>query len=221
MLAHYCGEQALLDAFSKNVDVHRLVAAELNHVPEDQVTPEMRAVAKTVNFGIIYGQTGFGLAMVLKIPREQADAYVAAYRRRFPAIEQFTHECIQQASAYGYVTTILGRRRALPDINSPVQTRRQFSQRAALNSVIQGSAADLIKLAMVNIDAKLKTQNAKGETESAWMIMQIHDELVFECREEEAAACAKMVREEMEGAMKLKVPVKVDLVVGRNWVEME
>ena len=155
MLAHYCGEKALLEAFATNRDVHRLVAAELNHVAEDQVTPEMRAIAKTVNFGIIYGQTGFGLAQVLKIPRDQADAYINAYRRRFPAIELFTHECIQQATAYGYVTTILGRRRTLPDINSPIQSRRQFSQRAALNSVIQGSAADLIKQAMVNIHRRL------------------------------------------------------------------
>jgi len=202
--------------------VHRLVAAELNHVTESEVTPVMRAIAKTVNFGIIYGQTGFGLAQVLKIPREQADAYVTAYRRRFPAIEQFTHECIQQASAYGYVTTILGRRRALPDINSHVQTRRQFSQRAALNSVIQGSAADLIKLAMVHIHNKLLARNAKLPVEArAAIIMQIHDELVVECPEPATPEIATLVRSEMESAMKLKVPLKVDLGTGKNWVEMD
>jgi DNA polymerase-1 len=215
MLAHYCGEKALVDAFAGNRDVHRLVAAELNHVVEDQVTPEMRAIAKTVNFGIIYGQTGFGLSQVLKIPRDQADAYINAYRRRFPAIELFTHECIQQATAYGHVTTILGRRRTLPDINSPVQSRRQFSQRAALNSVIQGSAADLIKQAMVNIHKRLA-----GHSGEIKMLIQIHDELVFEVAADKAAQWADVVRSEMESAMSLKVPIKVDLGAGPNWVDV-
>jgi DNA polymerase I len=216
LLAHYCGDQALIEAFAHNRDVHRMVAAELNGVLEDQVTPEMRGIAKTVNFGIIYGQTGFGLSQVLKIPQEQANAYITAYRRRFPAIEQFTHECIQQASIHGYVTTILGRRRVLPDINSPVQSRRSFSQRAALNSVIQGSAADLIKKAMVNI-----FQKTRDQAEEIRMLIQIHDELVFECRKENAAHWSALVRQEMEHAMQLKVPLKVDLGVGPNWVEME
>jgi DNA polymerase-1 len=216
ILAHYCGEQALLDAFASNRDVHRLVAAELNHVPEEQVTPEMRAIAKTVNFGIIYGQTGFGLSQVLKIPKEEANAYITAYRRRFPAIEQFTHECIQQAMISGYVTTILGRRRAIPDINSPVQSRRQFGQRAALNSVIQGSAADLIKLAMVNIHRKVASH-----AQSIKILMQIHDELVFEVRADELERWKSLVREEMEGAMKLRVPLKVDIGVGKNWLEYD
>jgi DNA polymerase-1 len=216
VLAHYCGEKALVDAFSRNIDVHRLVAAELNHVPEDQVTPEMRAVAKTVNFGIIYGQTGFGLSQVLKIPQDQANAYIAAYRRRFPAIEQFTHECIQQATVYGFVTTIAGRRRAIPDINSPVQSRRMFGQRAALNSVIQGSAADLIKLAMVNIHRKIEKS-----PESIRMLMQIHDELVFECRSNECEKWRDLIKAEMEGAMKLMVPLRVDIGMGKNWLEYE
>jgi len=152
---------------------------------------------------------------VLKIPQEQANAYITAYRRRFPAIEQFTHECIQQASVYGHVTTILGRRRVLPDINSHVQQRRQFSQRAALNSVIQGSAADLIKQAMVNIHQKIR-----GEKEIK-MLIQIRDELVFEATRESAEKWAGFIRKEMEGAMKLKVPLRVDLGTGANWVEME
>ncbi|HVT79097.1 MAG TPA: DNA polymerase I, partial [Phycisphaerae bacterium] len=215
MLAHYCGEKALVEAFATHRDVHRLVAAELNHVPEEQVTPEMRAIAKTVNFGIIYGQTGFGLSQVLKIPKDQADTYINAYRRRFPAIEQFTHECIQEATAYGYVTTILGRRRTLPDITSPIQSRRQFSQRAALNSVIQGSAADLIKQAMVKIHQRLT-----GKSGEIRMLIQIHDELVFEVAAGKAKEWSEVVREEMEGAMALKVPVKVDLGTGPNWVDV-
>ena len=194
VLAHYTQEKALIDAFSNNRDVHRLVAAELNNVPEDQVTPEMRAVAKTVNFGIIYGQTGFGLSQVLKIPQDQANQYVSAYRRRFPAIESFTHECIIQASTHGFVTTILGRRRAIPDINSPIQSRRQFGQRAALNSVIQGSAADLIKLAMVNLHKKIVDR-----AQEIRMLMQIHDELVFECSAPLAKEMSELIRAEMEG----------------------
>jgi len=221
MLAHYCGDPALLEAFAQNRDVHRMVAAELNAVPEDQVTADMRAIAKTVNFGIIYGQTGFGLAQVLHIPQEQANAYITAYRRRFPAIEQFTHQCIQQASVYGYVTTILGRRRVLPDINSPVQSRRQFSQRAALNSVIQGSAADLIKKAMVNIHQKITAQiGPAAPGNEIKMLIQIHDELVFEATAESAEKWSAFIRHEMEHAMPLDVPLKVDLGTGLNWVEM-
>jgi len=213
VLAHFCQEPALLEAFERNIDVHRLVAAELNGVPEDQVTPEMRAVAKTVNFGIIYGQTGFGLSQVLKIPQDQANAYITAYRRRFPRIEQFTHECIQQASVYGFVATILGRRRAIPDINSAIQARRQFGQRAALNSVIQGSAADLIKLAMVNLHRKLA-----GQQDDVRLIMQIHDELVFECCDAKVNPTMDLIQAEMTGAMKLKVPLKVDIEAASNWL---
>ncbi|MGN6370153.1 MAG: DNA polymerase I [Phycisphaerae bacterium] len=216
VLAHYTGEKSLVEAFATNRDVHRLVAAELNNVPEDQVTPEMRAVAKTVNFGIIYGQTGFGLSQVLKIPQDQGNAYVAAYRRRFPAIEAFTHECIMQATTAGFVTTILGRRRAIPDINSPIQSRRQFGQRAALNSVIQGSAADLIKLAMVNLHKKIA-----GRAQDIRMLMQIHDELVFECKANLAEEMSDLIRTEMETAMTLKVPLKVDIGTGPNWLEYE
>lgn len=216
MLAHYCQEKALVEAFAQNKDVHRLVAAEINNVPEEQVTPEMRAVAKTVNFGIIYGQTGFGLSQVLKIPQDQANQYITAYRRRFPAIEAFGHQCIQEAMANGYVTTILGRRRAIPDINSPIQSRRQFGQRAALNSVIQGSAADLIKVAMVKIH-RLVMQRPQ----QVRMLMQIHDELVFECEAAIAADTAAMVRTEMENAIPLRVPVRVDVGIGPNWHEME
>jgi DNA polymerase-1 len=216
MLAHYCGEKALVEAFANNIDVHRLVAAELNNVPPEQVTPEMRAVAKTVNFGIIYGQTGFGLSQVLKIPQDQANQYVSAYRRRFPAIEQFTHKCIIDAQTDGFVTTILGRRRSLPDINSPIQARRQFGQRAALNSVIQGSAADLIKLAMVHIHKLISPR-----TQDIRLLMQIHDELVFECQREAVEEMSALIRKEMEGAMSLTVPLKVDMGIGPNWLENE
>ncbi|MEI8197277.1 MAG: DNA polymerase I, partial [Phycisphaerae bacterium] len=214
VLAHFCQDPALLAAFAADKDVHRVVAAEIFQVPEDQVTGEQRSIAKTVNFGIIYGQTGFGLSKVLHIPQSQATDFINAYKKQFPQIDRFGQECIKQASLQGYVETILGRRRAIPDINSPIQSRRQFGQRAALNSVIQGSAADLIKLAMVHV-----YQAIKDRPEWAKIIIQIHDELVLEVQKEAIEAVAGLVREKMEGAMELKVPLKVDINWGENWLE--
>ncbi len=214
VLAHYCREPALLTAFEHDRDVHQVVAAEIYNVPLDQVTPDMRRIAKTVNFGIIYGQTGFGLAQVLKIPKKEAGEFIVSYKKRFPQIEQFSHECIKQAMATGGVTTILGRRRAIPDILSANQVVRQFGQRAAMNSVIQGSAADLIKLAMVNIHRRMAREKTDME-----LLLQIHDELVFECRAEQLEAQAAMIRHEMEHAMELSVPLKVALAWGTNWLE--
>jgi len=214
MLAHYCGDEALLAAFREDKDVHRVVAAEIFSVPESEVTSQQRGIAKTVNFGIIYGQTGFGLSRVLKIPQKQAADFIAAYKKRFPQIEKFGQQCIRDAATRGYVTTILGRRRTIPDINSSNPARRQFGQRAAMNSVIQGSAADLIKLAMVHLHAALEKQKTSGR-----MIMQIHDELVLECPENHVPSIAAVVRHEMEHAMELKVPLKVGLAWGKNWLE--
>jgi DNA polymerase-1 len=215
VLAHYCQDAALVRAFAEDKDVHKVVAAEIFSVPESEVTAEQRAIAKTVNFGIIYGQTGFGLSKVLKIEQGKANDFIRAYKKRFAQIDKFTQECVKQASLFEYVTTILGRRRLIPDINSPIQARRAFGQRAAMNSVIQGSAADLIKLAMVTIHKKLKAYD------SARLIMQIHDELVVECATKDVEAVAAMVKKEMEGAMELKVPLKVDMAWGRNWLEGE
>lgn len=214
MLAHYCQDPALLRAFAEEKDVHRVVAAEIFAVSEAEVTPQQRSIAKTVNFGIIYGQTGFGLSKVLHIPQSQATDFISAYKKRFPQIERFSQECIRQASLNGYVATILGRRRAIPDINSPVASRRQFGQRAAMNSVIQGSAADLIKLAMVNLHRELV-----GRPDEAKLIMQIHDELVLEVQRSAIEAMAALMRDKMEHAMELRVPLKVDIAWGENWLE--
>ncbi len=214
VLAHYCGEPALIEAFANNRDVHRVVAAEIFKVPEAEVKPEMRSIAKTVNFGIIYGQTGFGLSKVLKIPQTQANEFIDSYRKRFPKIEEFTRTCVRDATMQGYVTTILGRRRLIPDIQSPNQAQRQFGQRAALNSVIQGSAADLIKLAMVNVQRRIQRENHPSK-----MLLQIHDELVLECPAEKAESEAAMVRHEMETAMKLHVPLKVDIGWAKSWFD--
>jgi DNA polymerase I len=213
VLAHFCREPALLEAFAGDMDIHQFVATQVYHTTADQVTPQMRRVAKTVNFGIIYGQTAFGLAKVLKISRQDADAFIAAYKSRFPKIDQFAQQCIQQAMHEGYVTTISGRRRKIPEIQSSNQSLRQFGQRAAINTVIQGSAADLIKQAMVNIDRKIRT--AQKEIR---LILQVHDELVFECRKEKVEHFAQLVKTEMEHAMELTVPLKVDLGWGDHWL---
>jgi DNA polymerase-1 len=216
MLAHYCQDPALLTAFAEDRDVHRVVAAEIFNVPLDAVTPEFRSVAKTVNFGIIYGQTGFGLAQVLKIPQDQANQFIAAYKRRFPRIGDFSNQCVREATMQGYVSTILGRRRLIPDINSTNPARRQFGQRAAMNSVIQGSAADLIKIAMVRLHARCAEVAEKTPFR---LLMQIHDELVVECAAENAEPVSELIRETMVNAMPLRVPLKVDVGWGTNWLE--
>ena len=213
VMAHYCREPALIEAFARNQDIHQFVATEIYHVPPQEVTAEMRRVAKTVNFGIIYGQTAFGLKQVLKITRAQAEEFIAAYKQRFPGIDVFAHDCIAQAEQHGYVTTILGRRRPIPEITSSQQAVRNFGQRAAVNTVIQGSAADLIKQAMVRIAKRIKNDPRIK------LLLQVHDELVFECDRAAVEEFATLVRLEMEQAIQLAVPVKVEVHWGANWLE--
>lgn len=214
VLAHFCREPALLEAFAADTDIHQFVAMQIFNVPANQITGDMRRVAKTVNFGIIYGQTPFGLASTLKIPRDQAARFIDAYKARFPGISHFTTQCVLDASTKGYVSTISGRRRYITELASSNQAMRQFGQRAAVNSVIQGSAADLIKKAMVDIHR----ENPLGELK---MLLQVHDELVFECPKAHAAAAMDFIRHKMETAMKLAVPLKVDIGSGPNWLDMD
>ncbi len=213
VMAHYCREPALIDAFSRNQDIHQFVATEIYHVPPEQVNSDMRRVAKTVNFGIIYGQTAFGLKQVLKISQAQAEAFITAYKQRFPGIAAFSHDCIAQAEQHGFVTTILGRRRPIPEITSHQQSVRNFGQRAAVNTVIQGSAADLIKQAMVRI-AKIIHDDPRIK-----LLLQVHDELVFECQRTAVDEFAALVRQEMEQAIVLTVPVKVEVHWADNWLD--
>ncbi|MGC9258741.1 MAG: DNA polymerase I [Phycisphaerae bacterium] len=213
VMAHYCREPALIDAFARNQDIHQFVATEIYHVPPEQVTSDMRRVAKTVNFGIIYGQTAFGLKQVLKISQAQAEAFITAYKQRFPGIAAFSHDCIAQAEQHGFVTTILGRRRPIPEITSHQQSVRNFGQRAAVNTVIQGSAADLIKQAMVRI-ARIIHDDARIK-----LLLQVHDELVFECQRTAVDEFATLVRQEMEQAIVLTVPVKVEVHWAGNWLD--
>ncbi len=214
VFAHFCQEPALLAAFAADQDIHQFVATQIYHVNPQDVTSDMRRLAKTVNFGIIYGQTAFGLAQVLKIPRHEAEVFINAYKARFPGIDAFSRQCIQQAMLHGFVTTILGRRRNIPEIHSTNQSVRQFGQRAAVNTVVQGSAADLIKQAMVKIDHALA-----GKKDEIRLIMQVHDELVFECRRDCVERNSAVVRREMENAIALSVPLKVEIGWADNWLE--
>ena len=214
VLAHLCQDPTLLEAFGADQDIHRIVAAEVFGVPVKQVTPEQRARAKTVNFGIIYGQTAFGLSVTLRIPRREAAQFIASYKQRFPRIEEFLQACVAQARQQGYVETILQRRRRIADIDSRNAQRRALAERLAINSVVQGSAADLIKRAMVNIGQRIRREKRPSR-----MLLQIHDELVFEVPRKAVAAEKKMIVEEMSAAIELRVPLKVDVGVGENWME--
>ncbi len=214
VLAHFCHEPALLEAFNADTDIHLFVAMQIFNVPADQVTTEMRRLAKTVNFGIIYGQTPFGLASTLKISRDEAARFIDTYKGRFPGISHFTTQCVLDASTQGYVRTISGRRRHIAELSSTNQATRQFGQRAAVNSVIQGSAADLIKKAMVDIHQTSPLNELK-------MLLQVHDELVFECPRAQAPEAMEFIKNQMETAMKLAVPLKVDICCGPNWLDMD
>ena len=214
ILAHYSGDASLVEAFVRGDDIHRRTAAEVAGIPLDQVTDEQRARAKAVNFGIIYGSSAFGLAQQLGIAAGEAQATIDAYFARYEGVRRFLDETTERARADGFVRTLFGRRRHLPDLNSRNRALRQGAERMAVNSVIQGTAADLIKKAMVAVDRALERTGL-----AATMILQVHDELVFETVPAEREALSGLVRSHMEGAARLSVPLVVDLGHGRNWRE--
>ena len=214
VLAHLCGDETLIAAFTADQDIHRIVAAEVFATPVELVTPEQRARAKTVNFGIIYGQTPHGLSMTLRIPRNEAAEFITKYRRRFPKIDEFLRACVTRAKDNGYVETIFGRRRRVTGIDAANPQRRALAERLAINSVVQGSAADLVKQAMINIDACIRRGGRPAR-----MLLQIHDELVFELPTDAVDSEKEMIVEEMSGAIRLDVPLKVDVTIGENWME--
>ena len=197
-------------------DIHRRTASEVFHVPMEEVTADQRRTAKAVNFGIIYGQTDFGLSKELGISRREAQAYIDLYFSRYPLVQTFISDTIAQAREKGYVTTMLGRRRYIKDIASRNRNLRQFAERTAVNSPIQGTAADIIKLAMLRCDQVIRENNLRAK-----MLLQVHDELIFEVSKEDALALSQLVRKCMEEAVSLNVPLKVDLKAGFNWQEME
>jgi len=215
MLAHLSEDTGLIEAFEGGRDIHATVASEVFEVPPEKLTPELRTGAKTINFGIIYGVTPWGLASrVEHLDVEGARDLIARYKARFPGIDRFLATCIEAAERDGYVRTILGRRRAIPEIRSRDANRRSLGERLAINSVVQGSAADLIKQAMVNLDRRIEAERLPLA-----LLVQIHDELLLEAPAGEAEALAAIVSEEMAGAMSLRVPLAVDTGVGENWLE--
>lgn len=215
VLAHFTEEPALLKAFEADEDIHTTVAAEVFNVPLDQVNKAQRGQAKIINFGIIYGVSAYGLARRIEgMSVQAAQDLINAYNKRFPSIAKFMEQCVLDAYSQGFVQTILGRRRKIPELSSPVLAQRNAGERMAINSVVQGSAADLIKLAMLNLHRRMKRENRPSR-----LLLQVHDELVFETPANLVEPEAEMIREEMTGAMKLKTPLKVEVGWGKNWQE--
>ncbi|MEX2672037.1 MAG: DNA polymerase I [Phycisphaeraceae bacterium] len=215
ILAHLSDDEALIDAFEKDQDIHAAVAAQVFDVDLDAVTSEQRGHAKTINFGIVYGVTPYGLARRIdNLDVDAAKKLIADYRARFTGIDRFLAECVAHAEQHGYVKTMLGRRRPIPQLASSNGNQRALGERLAINTVVQGSAADLIKQAMVNLHARLERDALPLR-----MLLQIHDELVLETPASEAEAMGQLIREQMEQAMSLKVPLKVDLGQGNNWFD--
>lgn len=214
IIAALSGEENMIKAFQNNEDIHRSTAAKVFNVPLAEVTKEQRSNAKTVNFGIIYGVSAFGLSNQTNLNRSESAALIEAYYQTYPRLKAYIHEQIEFARSNGFVETISGRRRYLKDINSANAVVRGAAERNAVNAPIQGSAADIIKIAMINIHRKLKEGKFKTK-----MLLQVHDELVFDAYKEELDAVEKLIKSEMEQAFVLSVPLVVDMGKGRNWLE--
>ena len=216
VLAHYSGDEALINAFRNNEDIHRITAAEVFSVFPELVTPEMRRAAKTVNFGIIYGISAYGLAKELGTGNKQAKEFIDRYFAKYPGVKRYIRETIEKSKEQKYVTTMLGRRRHIPDIKNRVRAVREFAERTAINTPIQGTAADIIKLAMIEVDS-----NIQAEKMPCRLLLQVHDELIIEASEKEIKRISMMVKETMENVVDLAVPLKVDIGWGVNWAELE
>ena len=202
------------NAFRSGFDIHTVTASQVFGVQPDAVTPEMRRRAKAVNFGIVYGISRFALAEDLGVSRKEADDYMNQYFATYSGVRRYMEEIVKTAKKRGYVATIMGRRRYLPELESPVFNIRAFGERVALNAPIQGSSADIIKLAMINTARRLRAEKRKAK-----LILQIHDELIIEAPLAEAEPIKTLLREEMENVMRLSVPLTVDVAAGKNWAE--
>lgn len=214
IMAHLSQDQHMLAAFNNNYDVHAATAAKIYHKPIEEVTKDERRKAKTANFGIIYGISAFGLSERLNISRREAKELIDNYFKEYPRIREYMDESIEKAREKGYIETILNRRRYLPDINSSNSVVRGYAERNAINAPIQGSAADIIKIAMVRIYKRFKEENMRSK-----MILQVHDELNFSVFPDEKEKVKNIVVEEMEKAYPLSVPLKSDYGWGKNWLE--
>ena len=214
IIAALSGDANMIEAFKSGQDIHASTAAKVFHVSLDEVTREQRSSAKAVNFGIIYGQSAFGLAQNLGISRKEAKAIIDAYFSQYPTIKGYMDAAVSKAREQGYVETIMQRRRYLKDINSANAVVRGFAERNAVNAPIQGSAADIIKMAMIGVDGAMKEAKMKSK-----MLLQVHDELVFDVHVSEIDQLQKLVKDEMESAVELVVPMEVEMEVADNWLE--
>jgi DNA polymerase-1 len=215
VLAHLSQDPGLIAAFAQDEDIHATTASKLFGIPVGEVTPEMRRNAKTVNFGVIYGMSDYGLEQATNLSREEAAQFIALYFEKYPKVKEYLEATKEQARKLGYVQTVLGRRRFLPEINSANRMVREAAERMAINAPVQGSSADIIKIAMINLHREIEKRNLKSK-----MLLQIHDELLFEVPEAEVAEMKSLVSELMPRAVKLCVPVKIDIKLGKNWAEM-
>ena len=214
IIAHLSGDQAMQNAFREGLDVHADTASRVYNVAIEDVTPEMRRNAKAVNFGIIYGMSAFGLAERLKISRSEASQIIKNYFKEYVGIQNYIDSQVNFAKDNGFVETMLGRRRYLRDINSGNSVVRNFAERNAINAPIQGSSADMIKIAMIEIDKEMTARDMKSK-----MILQVHDELVFDVCKEELEMIQEIVRDKMLNALPLSIPIEVNLNTGENWLE--
>jgi DNA polymerase-1 len=218
VMAHISGDEGLLSAFARGEDIHASTAAAIMDVPLGEVTPEMRRVAKAVNFGLSYGQTAYGLAQATGLTQAEAEDFIKAYFERFPKVQEYIDHTKALAKRQGYVETLLGRRRYFPELqpgSRASHNARQAAERMAINAPIQGTAADIINIATIRLHRALQESDLRSR-----MILQVHDELVVEAPEEEVAALSPLMCEIMENAFDLEAPLKVDLKVGRNWGEL-
>ena len=212
LMAHFSGDAALVDAFCHGQDIHARTASEIFDVPMDQVTSELRSKAKAVNFGLIYGISSFGLAKNANVSRYEAAEFIKRYFARYPGVKRFMDQCVSDGMEHGYATTVMGRRRYLPELESSKAAVREFGKRAAMNTPVQGTAADIIKLAMVRVDEALRREHMASR-----LILQVHDELILECPPDEVEKASTLLRECMENVTALKVPLVAEVHQGTNW----
>jgi len=214
-LAHLSQDAALITSFIRNEDIHSITASTIFGVSIEEVTPEMRRNAKAVNFGVIYGMSDYGLVKATGISREEAAKFISLYFKRYPGVEKYMETIKDQARKVGFVQTIMGRRRLIPEINSANRMIRAAAERMAINAPVQGTSADIIKIAMLNIYREMKKRELKSK-----MLLQIHDELLFEVSEGEIEEMKSMTKHLMTNAIKLSVPLEVNIKLGRNWGDM-
>jgi DNA polymerase-1 len=214
LLAHISGDENLIEAYKSAQDIHRITASKVFNTPLDEVTDEQRSNAKAVNFGIVYGISSFGLSQDLSISRKEAKDYIEQYFRTYPDVKIFLDNVVEKAKKNGYVTTLLGRRRPIPELQSSNFMQRSFGERAAMNSPIQGTAADIIKIAMIKVDKELRKRTLKSK-----IVLQVHDELLVETYIEEVEVVKEILERNMKNAMNLKVDLEVGIGIGNNWLE--